>query len=408
MNQTINKTIIRLKPAAKYAVKRLKSLTPFESFVLVTIIALTVLLVKYFKIKETEIDIRIQVWDYPWATQIDPYGHKMPHWKADQLKINQTELDSRGKSLAKITNIQKFNGNAEGSEVYMEIKIKVDYNKVTKQYTFKNKTVDLGGFIELKMDNIYIYGKIINNNIAKNKDTEVEMKTAWRNLRLRSSDTPFWMANKLSVGQKMIDVQGDTIAEIINVERYEQGIDKSDVYLDIKLKTIFEEKSQQYLYDSKTVNLSNFLYLQFNNIAVNAQIIDDTLPDSGYKKKEIIATAKWYAVEPWQVNQMKIGEKVINEYTNETVAEILTLRTQVFPNNVFTYQDGEVNVVPHQLKKDVLFTVKFNGFEYDNKLFFAGHQRIKVGDSITFFGKNLTYYLIIQNINQVKDIPDKK
>ena len=405
----MNKIINFLKPFLKYILKRLKTITPFESFILVTIIALTVLLVKYFKIKETEIKVRIQVWDYQWSSQVDPYSHRMPHWKADRLKVGQTELDSRGQSLAKIIGIQKYNGNAEGSEVYLAVKLKVDYNKVTKQYTFKNKTVDLGGFIELKMDNVYIFGKIINNDISKNKNPEIEMKTAWRNIRLRYSDAPFWIADKISVGQKTIDAKGDTIAEITNIERYEQSVETSDLYIDIKLKTIYEEKSKQYLFDNKSVNLGNSLSLQFNNIAVNAQIIDDDLPDNGYKKKEIIATAKWYSVEPWQIGQMQVGEKMMNEAKKEAVAEILNLRLETFPNNVFVYQQtGEISVVPHQTKKNVILTIKFNGFEYDNKLFFAGHQRIKPGDSVVIFGKKLTYYLIIQNINQVKDIPDKK
>lgn len=405
----MNKIIRNLKPTSKYVIKRLKTITPFESFILISLFALTLLLVKYFKIKETEIKVRLQVWDYPWPNEVNPFSHRMPHWKADQFRIGQVESDSRGKPIARVLGVQKYNGNSEGSEVYLTVKLRVDYNKVTHQYTFKNKTIDLGGFVELKMANIFITGKVINNDISKNKNQEIEMKTVWRNLRLRSENTPFWIASKLSIGQKALDPAGETIAEITNVERYEQSVETSDVFLDVKLRTTYDEKSQQYLFDNKTLNISNLVALQLNNVAINPQVVDDQFPDGGYKKKEVIVTAKWAGIEQWQINQMKVGEKMLNQSNNETVAEILSIHPQIFPNNVFTYKDsGEVSIVPHQTKKDVIFKIKFNAFEFDNKLFFAGHQRIKAGDSVTIFGKNLTYYVIIQSVDQVIDVTDKK
>lgn len=405
----INKIKNKLKQTSKYIVKRLKTITPFESFVLISIFALTILLVKYFKIKETEINVRLQVWDYPWPNQINPYTHKVPDWKADSLKVNQTEFDSQGKQLAKIIDIQKFDGNTEGSEVYLTVKLKVDYNKVTKQFTFKNKTVDLGGFIELKIDNIIIFGKIINNDITKNKNQEVEMKTVWKNLRLRYSNAPFWIADKLSVGQKTFDSKGEIIAEITDIESYEQSVETSDIYLEIRLKTTYDEKSRQYMYADRTINLSNLITLQFNNIAFDSQIINNNLPDDEYKKKEINITAKWSAVEQWQINQMKVGEKMLDQAKNETIAEILSIRTQISPNTVFVSKEtGEINYVPNPTKKDVYFKIRIKGFESNNKLFFAGHQRIKAGDSITILGKDLTYYLMVQSVDRVTETIDTK
>ena len=405
----MNKTIDKLKPIFKYILKRLKTITPFESFVLVTIVALTVLLVKYFKIKETELNIRLQVFDYQWATEVDPHSHKMPFWKADQLKIGQAEYDSQGKPLATIIDIQRYNGNTEGAEVYLTVKLKVDYNKVTRQYTFKNKTIDLGGIIELKMYNIHILGKVTNNNTLKNTDLEINMEPTWKNIRVRDAVTPFWMANKLSVGQKMLNTEGETIAEITNIERYEASAETSDLYLDVKLKTLYEEKSKQYLFNSKTVNLSNLITLQFNNIVIDqTQIIDDDLPENGYKKKEMIVTGRWDGVETWQIDQMKVGDKMINEADGNAIAEILKIRYETPLNNIFVYRQGEINAFPHPNRKNVIFTVKVSGFEYDSKLYFAGHQRIKSNYDIVVYGKDITYKILVQGVTQVKDITDKK
>lgn len=394
----------RNKKIIKYVLNRLKTITPVESFVLVTMIAIVIFLVKFFKIKETNLKVRVQVWDYSWSSQINPYGHRLPHWKSNQLQIGQKEYDTQGKVIAEVINIDRFAGDAEGDEVYLDLNLKVDYNKITRQYSFKNKNVNIDGIIEVEVDNIFLNCLIINNNIEKNNIQEVQMETVWKNIRLRFNDASAWTTNKLNVGQKTFDTEGNILAEIVNIEKYEIKPEFNDIYLDIKVRTIYDKRSNQYLYKNNALYIGNNIEMQFDNVAVRGEIIDFDSPSNAYKKKEIIITGRWFSTEPWQRAQMKIGEKMINQANNQTVAEILKFYYENIPNNVFVFdQTGEISIIPHQLQKNVIFTIKLNGFEYDNKLYFAGHQRIKVGDSITIYGTNLTYYITVQRINQIKD-----
>jgi hypothetical protein len=145
-------------------ISRLKSLTFFEIFIAITIIAFTVFVVKYFGQKVDTKIIRVEIINKSWSENYNPYGYRTPFWLSDKLKVGQKEYDKSGKVLAEILDIENYLRGGEEAEVYLTVRVKTTYQKRLHQHFFKDKPLDLGSAIEIAPDQNIVYGQVIDLN----------------------------------------------------------------------------------------------------------------------------------------------------------------------------------------------------------------------------------------------------
>lgn len=271
-------------------IKRLKSLTFFEIFICLTVIALVVFVVKYFGQRVDSKLIRVEVINKSWSENYNPYGYRTPFWLSDKLKVGQKEYDKSGKVIAEIINIENYERGSEEAEVYLTLKIRTTYQKRLHQHLFKNKPLDLGAAIEIAPDQNVVYG----------------------------------------------------------------------------------------------------------------QIVDIDVSPTGYPEKTFIVTGRGRGVDQYLIDKIKNGETMNDRYSQKPVATIISFQTEK-TSRIFVNQLTDVNqTLGFKLNpnnQDIVVKLEIKASEIDGRWYFAGHQHVKVGGTVYFYGQSINLYgLEIENV----------
>lgn len=144
---------------------RLKTISPLQYFVVITIISLLIFLVKLFGIKEDYRLIRVEIVKKNWIENYDPYGYRAPFWLSDKIKVGMTEKNPVGKNIAEVLKVENYIRGGQDAQIYLTLKAKVVYNKRLQRYTYKDAPLDLGSPIDLNLDTVRVIGQIIDDNV---------------------------------------------------------------------------------------------------------------------------------------------------------------------------------------------------------------------------------------------------
>ncbi len=204
----------RFKTVAIRVKKRLKSLTPLEIFILVTVAFSVVFLVRYFGIRKEWRTIRVEVVGRNWSSSYSPYGYKTPFWLSDKLNVGLIEKDAGGKTIAKVIDIESYERGDEEAEVYLTVKVESFFNKRMEKYVFKGRALELGAPIELRLGNILVLGQIIDDDVPLGSYEEKEVIVVGRWI----AQEP-WIVAQVKKGDTMINrATGEVVAEILDVK----------------------------------------------------------------------------------------------------------------------------------------------------------------------------------------------
>jgi hypothetical protein len=131
------------------------------------------------------------------------------------------------------------------------------------------------------------------------------IKTEWHTIRvevIRKNWTenydpygyraPFWLTDKLKVGQVERNMSGRTTAKIQTIDSYLRGGEESEIYLTVQVEATYNYRTHGYVYNSRQINVGAQVEFNFDNNLVAGQIIDNNYPPKGYPTKTITVTAR--------------------------------------------------------------------------------------------------------------------
>lgn len=215
--------------------------------------------------------------------------------------------------------------------------------------------------------------------------------------------TPFWLSDKLKIGQKEYDKSGKVIAEIINIENYERGSEEAEVYLTVKLRTSYQKRQRQSFFKEKPISLGSSIEISPNQNTVFGQIVDLDVPPQGYPEKSFIITARAREVDKYLVNNTHVNDTMYNRYSKEPVATIINIKTENSSRIMDSSHNSYLQTGQKSTSQDVILTLKIKTQQIDNRWYFGGHQQIKVGNIFYFYGQKINYYnMEIEKVEDVK------
>lgn len=126
-----------------------------------TVIAITAIMLLgfllFFMRKTEEVTIRVRVTDqdalFAWANP--------PSWYAHAFTVGDEELDSLGRTLARITAVEQIDVTSNTKAVYLDMKVRSTYDSRTKRYTFKGKNLSFGTPIRFTLRNVFFDAIIV-------------------------------------------------------------------------------------------------------------------------------------------------------------------------------------------------------------------------------------------------------
>lgn len=224
--------------------------------------------------------------------------------------------------------------------------------------------------------------------------------SGWEENAYQPVKPPFWLSEKIKINDVERGVDGSEIAQVLRVENYERGDEKADVYLILKVKTEFNGKMKKYVFKGKAIEVGAMVEFRLENALIRAQVVDDQVPGEGYEQKEVIIQGRWPNQEPWSVNEIKVGDTMVDRGNNQVVAEVLSVWSESATINL-SHID-QLLVSSNSRRVDGLIKLKMRLVKYDDRWYFAGHQKVKVGRHIWVYLPEVDIpYLEVMAINPV-------
>lgn len=215
--------------------------------------------------------------------------------------------------------------------------------------------------------------------------------------------TPFWISDKVKIGQTEKNNSGQIIATLVDLENYEYENEEAELYLTLKLEVIFDKKTGIYYFKDKPLNIGSIIELNLNNIELKGQIIDNNVPQNGYPTKYFITTVRARNLNSWAYEKIVPGLKIYNRATNEVVGEITKVNLENSSlQEIKTDSTGRyLTTINSDKNKDAVITMKIKGYQIDNKWFFTGQQNLKVNNFLFIYTDQINLkYSEIQNIEE--------
>jgi len=217
----------------------------------------------------------------------------------------------------------------------------------------------------------------------------LQRRVVWTNVRIAvenvdwwyGSGAPprYWYANDLAVGDQAKDSFGQTVAEVVNIDNYDQGGPYRMIFVDLKLRVDFDKNKNQYLYEFKPLSVGSSLIINFPQHQLRGIIVQTGADEIDYFFKTIKITKQ--RISNFVADEADVGDKVYDAQGN-LVAEILDFTKST--NSYYEYSDirGQKIKVTDPDYSDLDIVLKVKAFNTLDRDFYINNTVLKVGSKI--------------------------
>ncbi len=255
------------------------------------IISLTAL---FFLRKQATVDVVLRVSE---SGSLDIW-YKPPLWYLDNLKPNVGESDWLGRRTIYIKNVNSFYTNQTNRLFYITISLQAAFNKRLNQYSYNGVPLLIGSYQTFKLQGVQITGVI--QNLGQDIDKQVQKDFIVKGYLDPVANDPSalvansisdgihkFLADQFTTGLKMKDSNGQTIAEVLEVnkslatrqfiyqDRLIKAADENNERVELKLRLNARQFGNLYFFMNEQPLLINALLpLDFNSFGASLRVTD--------------------------------------------------------------------------------------------------------------------------------------
>lgn len=269
-------------------IQKIKIFKKRLNFFDVTVIFLLFLLLSFLiynrlQRKSTWVDLRIQVSHADWWYR----GNAPKYWYTNELKVGDSVKDSFGDEVAKVVNIDNYDLGGPYRDIYIDLKVKTDYNKSKDQYLYEFKPLTVGSYLVFNFSKQQVRGLVISMG-------ETEIDYFYKKIKVEKKALNPSLAEKIVVGAKSYDSENDLVAEIIDVKseissKYEfsdirgQNVksynpDYRDLEIVLKVKA-FRDLERDFYINNAALKVGSEVWIQFPDFALEGVQITEIFED---------------------------------------------------------------------------------------------------------------------------------
>ena len=195
---------------------------------------------------------------------------------------------------------------------------------------------------------------------------------------------PNWLALSINKGDKELNWNGQTNAEVLSVKKYDNGWTYQYVYLTLKLATSYNAKTKQHIFNNEPVGIGKTISLTLNSTSIKGLIVGiQGIPDTR-KMVQKIVTVKMYDRYPWYADAIQQGD--VMKLNNAVIADVVDKSVTNAEKTTLVLSDGNMLQIntSDPLRRDITLKLKMMLTEEDeNTLIFRDDMRVKIGNSLT-------------------------
>lgn len=217
----------------------------------------------------------------------------------------------------------------------------------------------------------------------------LQRKTLWTTVRLSienidwwygsGSPPKYWYASELKVGDEVRDSFGQKVAEVINIDNFDQGGPFRMIMVDLKVRVDFDKNKNQYLYEFKPLTIGSSLILNFPENQLRGLVVQVGEDNVDYFFKTIKVVKQGVLKEV--ADRVVVGDRVY-DLDGNVIAEILELKKEI--SNWYEYSDvrGEMIEIYNPDYRDLEIVLKVKAFNTLDRDFYINNTVLKVGSKI--------------------------
>jgi len=269
--------MIRIIQKIKFLKRRLN----FFDLVVFFILFLVLIFLAYNRLQRqsTWVNVRLSVENTDWWYK----GSSPAYWYINDLEVGDSVKNSLGNPIVEVINIDNYDMGGYYRDIYVDLKVKVDFNKKKNQYSYEFKPLIVGSSLTLNFDKEQLKGLVV-------KIDEKEMEYFYKTIKVEKKFAYPNLADQVVVGSKSYDSNGNLFAEILDVKKqvatnYEfsdlrgQNIlvrnpDYRDLEVVLKIKC-FKDVDREFYINKTVIKIDSRIWVQFQNFALeDARIIE--------------------------------------------------------------------------------------------------------------------------------------
>jgi hypothetical protein len=224
---------------------------------------------------------------------------------------------------------------------------------------------------------------------------QIRVKVTDQDILYAGTAPQTWYADRFEIGDGERDALGRNISEITGIEKFNIGPNNKAIYLDLKVRAVYDTRTK--LYSTRGKNLAFGTALKFNLSKVTFNALVTEFPGSetqqNFKIGTAIISSIARSIEPAIAVSLKKGDKILDS-NNNVLAEILDI--QVKPAEQVTQTDnGELLLRYNPLYKDILITARVRTKSLYNETFIFDNLPLKIGEPQPLNFEKVTVYPFI-------------
>ena len=222
----------------------------------------------------------------------------------------------------------------------------------------------------------------------------------------KDSGVSSWFEQYFQVGMREVNGLGQTTAEIENISSYDTGPTRKDLYLNVKLNSVFNRATGIYTFKGRPLIAGSTIKINFDGVYVEGLVtFVDGLNDKREKIKLKVEAqllennpvfSESEGVRKTLADAINIGDEVVDNRGN-IVLKVVG-KNMEDSRRLINTSDGRTIVSNNPYRKDVILILEAQGYKLNNRYYLFDNLPILVGQNIPF---NTPYVSVFPEVTKI-------
>ncbi|KKS89858.1 MAG: hypothetical protein UV63_C0012G0010 [Microgenomates group bacterium GW2011_GWC1_43_11] len=265
--------------------------------------------------------------------------------------------------------------------------------KILRSFRQHISAFDIGilvvGFICLLVFFLFFY--------RKSETITIRVKVTDQDVLYQRTEPTMWYANRFFVGDKELDALGRTITEIVGIDMFPVDSKHKAVYLDLKVKAVYDTRTKTYSTHGKTLMFGTPMRFNVSKVTFDGFVTEfpGSEKDAGVKIGKATVKALARNLEPSIASAITPGSKILD--SNQLLLAEITDVTVTPAEKVTTTDAGDLLLRYDPLYKDALITVDIRTKTVGKDVYIFDNLPLKIGEPLPLHLENVSVPSNIDN-----------
>jgi len=216
----------------------------------------------------------------------------------------------------------------------------------------------------------------------------------------------YWAVGALKKEDAEYDSLGRKIAEVLEVENFEEQGKGRVTYLQVLVRAGYDSRTRKITYNHSPLEIGGAIDLHLGMTKISGLVtFIEGITDERFWEEKVVETRVIHerdifpgtqGLDPWVADAIKVGDQM-RDNQGMVIAEVISRRIEP-ARVIFTTNSGKVLINEDPIKKDIFLNLRLRTLKQDGVNYFFNDYKVKVGSSIPLFLPQVDIWPVITKI----------